>query len=124
LAEKRVGGESMALRVTERKVADDVILDLEGKVFLDSCRAAEEAVKLLLAKGEKRILLNYRKAQIWDSAGWGQIILSFTRSGKAGAYLKLLSPSDRMLEQMRKIGIDKHIEWFSDEADAVSSFKS
>lgn len=114
----------MALKATDRKVGEVVILDLEGKVFLDSCRAVENAVNLLLARGEKRILLNYKQVQAWDSAAWGQIILSFTRAGDAGASLKLLCPSEAMVEQMRATGIDKHIEWFSDEEEAISSFKS
>ena len=114
----------MAITVTERKVGDVVILDLEGKVLIDSCRAVREGVNDVLGRGEKRILLNYERVQLWDQAGWGQVVGSLSQALSEGAQLKLLNPGQKMVAEMWEFHIARVLEWFTDEAEAVSSFKS
>ena len=60
----------MALKITQREVDGVDVLALEGRIVLgEESNALRESVKTLLAKGQKKIVLNMTNVTYIDSAG-------------------------------------------------------
>ncbi|MBM3792333.1 MAG: STAS domain-containing protein [Acidobacteria bacterium] len=113
------------MKLSSRKEGNVVIIDLEGKVLLgDGDVEIKEAVDGLLNRNQKHILLNMEKVPYVDSAGLGEIIRCFTAARKAGGYLKLVAPNQRLIDLLTITKLVNVFDWYGDEAAALQSFAS
>jgi anti-sigma B factor antagonist len=96
----------MALTIEEKPLADVVILRLQGRLTLgEETNSLREAIRGLLEKGHKRILLNLQGVSYIDSAGVGTLVSVFTSVRSRSGVLKLvgISTHGRDLLQVTKL---------------------
>lgn len=115
----------MSLEVNTRKVANIAILDLSGRMILGKHSGqVRDAVRELLLKGHKKILLNMEEVSYMDSAGLAELVSSLTSATGRGGSLKLLNVQKRVSELLRITRVASVFEVFSNETDALRSFES
>jgi anti-sigma B factor antagonist len=112
------------LNITERQNGFITILDLNGKIRLgDGCRELHEALRLLVKKGEKKILLNMANVSLIDSSGLGELVAGYTTLEKNEGEMKLLHLSDRVHGLMTMTKLLTVFDAFDNETEAVNSFE-
>jgi anti-sigma B factor antagonist len=112
------------MNITTRNEEGVTILELDGKltIGIGDVQLRDELVDLL-DRGVKKILLNMQKVRTMDSSGLGELVRSKKTATDHGATIKLLHVEDKVhevLEMTRLIGV---FDTFSDEIDAVASFR-
>lgn len=111
------------LNITERRSDSVVILDLEGKIRLgEGNLELHQTLRLLVERGEKRILLNLADVSNIDSSGLGELIAGYATLQKNDGDLKLFNLTDRVNELMVITKLLTVFEIYDNEADAVNSF--
>jgi anti-sigma B factor antagonist len=113
------------LNITERRSDSVVILDLEGKIRLgEGNLELHQTLRLLVERGEKRILLNLADVSNIDSSGLGELIAGYATLQKNDGDLKLFNLTDRVNELMVITKLLTVFEIYDNEADAIESFGS
>lgn len=112
------------MNILTRKEEGVSILDLDGKLTIGvgDVQLRDELVGLL-GKGVKKILLNMQKVKNMDSSGLGELVRAKATATANDATIKLLHVEDKVeevLEMTRLIGV---FDTFSDEIDAIASFR-
>ena len=114
----------MALTIASREVDGVTVLDLGGRITLgEGSVQLREAIRDLIGKGTKNILLNMGNVNYIDSSGLGELVSAFTSAKNQGAEVKLLSLTKKVhdLLQLTKLYVVFDIK--DDEASAIASFK-
>jgi anti-sigma B factor antagonist len=110
--------------IVERFVDDVVILDVRGGPisFSEASNQLLNAVRQLVQRGSRKILLNLRDVHYIDSDGLSEIVEGFRTTKDEGGMLKLCEvvPGFRRLLAVTKL--DRVIEVFESEDAAVRSF--
>src|SRR5215203_3297278 len=113
------------LKINERRNDPITILDLEGNIRLgDGSPELHEALRLLVERGEMKILLNMADVYHIDSSGLGEMVSGYTTIHKAGGELKLFHLSDRVHELMTMTKLFTVFDVYDNESEAVRSFAS
>ena len=113
------------LSITERSSDLITILDLEGNIRLgDGSAELHEALRLLVEKGAKKILLNLANVAYIDSSGLGELVSAYTTLHKAGGELKLFNLSERTHELMTMTKLLTVFDVYDDESAAIQSFNN
>ncbi len=113
----------MPLKMTERKLGDVSVLDLDGRIVLgEESSALRERVKNLLGQDRKRIVLNMGAVSYIDSAGLGALVASFTSAKNQGATLKLVNLGQKFREVLQVTKLLTVFEVYDTEPAAISSF--
>ena len=82
----------MALSISTRQLDGVTILDLSGRITLgEGSVQLRDSVRDLLAKGQKKILLNLGDVNYIDSSGIGELVSAYTTVRNQGGELKLLN---------------------------------
>jgi anti-sigma B factor antagonist len=69
----------MALTIASREVDGVIILDLNGRITLgEGSVQLRDAIRGLISKGQKNILLNMADVNYIDSSGLGELVSAFT----------------------------------------------
>ena len=111
------------LNITERRNASITILDLEGNIRLGGGSAElHEALRLLVEKGDKKILLNMANVSHIDSSGLGELVSGYTTLRNAGGELKLFNLSDRVHELMTMTKLLTVFDVYENESEAIQCF--
>lgn len=114
----------MGLKVSTRKVANVVIIDIKGDIALGKHSGElRDTVRELLLDGHKRILLNMEEVDYVDSSGLAELVSSMTSAGSRGGALKLLRIQKKVRDALRLTRIDSVFQIFNDESDALRSFE-
>lgn len=99
------------------------IFDLNGRMTADEGFGdLRNRVKGAVRGGKAKVLLNFEKVSYLDSAAVGQIVSAYISAGRAGGVLKLLRPSERVVELFGLAKLTSIFETYDAERDAVSSF--
>ncbi|PMX78120.1 anti-sigma factor antagonist, partial [Pseudomonas sp. MPR-R2A2] len=80
-----------------------------------------DAVRDLLAKGQKKILLNLADISYIDSSGIGELVSAFTTVKNAGGELKLLNLTKKVQDLLQITKLYTVFDVKDDEASAISS---
>lgn len=114
----------MSVKLNTRQIGDVTVIDAAGRITLgEGSTAFREAVKDLVAKGQKKVLLNLAEISYIDSSGIGEMVSGFTSVSNAGGQLKLLNLTKRVQDLLQITKLYTVFEVFDDEAVALSSFQ-
>src|ERR1700727_517706 len=113
----------MSMKVSTRQVDGVTILDLSGRITLGEGRVTiPDAVRDLLGKGQKKILLNLGDISYIDSSGIGELVSAFTTVKNSGGELKLLNLTKKVHDLLQITKLYTVFDVKDDEATAISSF--
>lgn len=114
----------MSMTLKTRQVGDVTVVDAAGRITLgEGSSAFRDSLKDLVAKGQKKILLNLAEVSYIDSSGIGEMVSGFTSVSNGGGQLKLLNLTKRIQDLLQITKLYTVFEVFDDEAKAVASFK-
>ena len=113
----------MSIQVTSRQVVDVSVVDVVGRITLgEGASALRETIRDLVAKGNKKILLNLSDVSYIDSSGIGELVSGFTTVTNQGGVLKLLGLTKRVKDLLQITKLYTVFEVYDDEISAVRSF--
>ena len=113
----------MTMKVSSRQVDGVTILDLSGRITLgEGSVQLRDAVRELLAKGQKHILLNLGDVNYIDSSGIGELVSAYTTARNQGGELKLLNLTKKVHDLLQITKLYTVFDVKDDEASAISSF--
>lgn len=114
----------MALTIHSREVDGVTVLDLSGRITLgEGSVQLREAVRDLISKGSKNILLNMGDVNYIDSSGLGELVSAFTTAKNQGAAVKLLSLTKKVKDVLQLTKLYTVFDIYDDEASAIASYK-
>src|SRR5215469_5703154 len=120
----RKGGISVALTIASREVDGVTVLDLNGRITLgEGSVQLREAIRDLISKGQKNLLLNLGDVNYIDSSGLGELESAYTTSKNQGANLKLLSLTKKVKDVLQLTKLYTVFDIYDDEASAIASYK-
>ena len=113
-----------SVKISTRQVDGVTILDMSGRITLgEGSVQLRDAVRDLLGKGQKHILLNLGDVTYIDSSGIGELVSAFTTAKNQGGELKLLNLTRKVHDLLQITKLYTVFDVKDDEATAISSFK-
>jgi anti-sigma B factor antagonist len=98
-------------------------MDAAGRITLgEGASMFRDAIRELVAKGNKKVLLNLGEVSYIDSSGIGELVSGFTTVTNSGGQLKLVGLSKRVKDLLQITKLYTVFEVFDDETEAVRSF--
>jgi len=114
----------VALTIASREVDGVTVLDLSGRITLgEGSVQIRDAIRDLIAKGQKNILLNLAEVNYIDSSGLGELVSAYTTARNQAAGLKLLKLTKKVHDLLQLTKLYTVFDIFDDEASAIVSFK-
>ncbi|MBZ5536802.1 MAG: STAS domain-containing protein [Acidobacteriia bacterium] len=114
----------MTMQLKTRKVDIVNVVDINGKITLGEGNVIlRDTIRNLLARGEKKILLNLGDVTYIDSSGIGELVSSFTTTTNQGGQLKLLNLTKKVQDLLQITKLLTVFEVFTNEAEALQSYK-
>ena len=114
----------MNLKTTNREVDGVTIMDCSGRITLgEGSVVLRDAVKDLLTKGQKKILLNLGDVNYIDSSGIGELVSAYTTVKNQGGELKLLNLTKKVHDLLQITKLYTVFDVRDDETTAVKSFR-
>ncbi len=114
----------MTMTIASRQVGGVAVLDLSGKITLgEGSVQIRDAIRGLIGKGQKSILLNLGNVNYIDSSGLGELVSAYTTAKNQGAALKLLKLTKKVHDLLQLTKLYTVFDIFDDEAVAIASFK-
>jgi anti-sigma B factor antagonist len=114
----------VALVIASREVDGVTILDLSGRITLgEGSVQLRDAIRDLIGKGQRSILLNMGDVNYIDSSGLGELVSAYTTAKNQGAALKLLKLTKKVHDLLQLTKLYTVFDIFEDEASAIASFK-
>jgi anti-sigma B factor antagonist len=113
----------VSMKVTTRQVDGVTILDLSGRITLgEGSVQLRDAIRDLLSKGQKLILLNLADVNYIDSSGIGELVSAYTTVRNQGGELKLLNLTKKVHDLLQITKLYTVFDVKDDEATAIASF--
>jgi anti-sigma B factor antagonist len=113
----------MSLKASVRQVGDVSIVDLAGRITLgEGSGLVRSTIKDLVAKGQKKILVNLKEVSYLDSAGLGELVGSYASVQHMSGSIKLLHPQTRVHDLLQVTKLFTVFVAFDDENEALRSF--
>ncbi len=114
----------MSMKVSTRQVDGITILDLSGRITLgEGSVQLRDAVRELLSKGSKNLLLNLGEVNYIDSSGIGELVSAFTTVRNQGGEMKLLNLTKKVHDLLQITKLYTVFDIKDDEAVAISAFQ-
>ncbi len=113
----------MSLTMKTREVSGVTVLDLSGKITLgEGGKTLRDEVRMLLAKGVRKMVLNLAEVSYIDSSGLGELVSAYTAAKNQGGELKLVNLTHRVRDLLVITKLVTVFDVKDDEAAAVASF--
>jgi anti-sigma B factor antagonist len=114
----------VALSIHSREVDGVTVLDMSGRITLgEGSVQLRDAVRDLIGKGQKGILLNLGDVNYIDSSGLGELVSAFTTAKNQSGEVKLLSLTRKVKDVLQLTKLYTVFDIYDDEASAIASFK-
>ncbi len=111
------------MRVIERRIGDVTILQLIGRLELETGDLIlRDTINHLVEEGQVKLVLDMKDVTRLDSAGIGMLVSKYLTVRRAGGTIKLLHPTERTDHLMDITKLTTVFQVFDDEASAVKSF--
>ncbi len=99
-------------------------MDCSGRITLgEGSVILRDAVRDLLAKGQKKILLNLGEVTYIDSSGIGELVSAFTTVRNQSGELKLLNLTKKVHDLLQITKLYTVFDVKDDETSAIKAFK-
>jgi len=99
------------------------VIDCSGRITLgEGSVQLREAIRDVIGKGTKNILLNLGDVNYIDSSGLGELVSAFTTAKNQSATMKLLNLTKKVHDLLQLTKLYTVFDIYDDEAHAVSSF--
>jgi anti-sigma B factor antagonist len=106
-----------------RQVGDVSVIDVAGRITLgEGSSALRDTLRGMVAKGQKKVLLNLGEVSYIDSSGIGELVSGFTTVTNSGGQLKLLNLTKRVKDLLQITKLYTVFDVHEDEASAIRSF--
>ena len=113
----------MSVKLTTRQVGDVTVIDVAGRITLgEGSSVLRDALRDLVSKNQKKILLNLGEVSYIDSSGIGELVSGFTTVTNSGGALKLLNLNKRVKDLLQITKLYTVFDVHEDEAGAIRSF--
>ena len=113
----------MSVKLNTRQVGDVSVMDVAGRITLgEGSSALRDSLREMVAKNQKKILLNLGEVSYIDSSGIGELVSGFTTVTNQGGQLKLLNLTKRVKDLLQITKLYTVFDVHDDEAYAVRSF--
>ena len=113
----------MSVKLNTRQVGNVTVIDVAGRITLgEGSSALRDAVRDMVSKNQKKILLNLGDVSYIDSSGIGELVSGFTTVTNGGGNLKLLNLNKRVKDLLQITKLYTVFEVHEDEAAAIRSF--
>jgi anti-sigma B factor antagonist len=113
----------VSIKLNTRQVGDVTVIDVAGRITLgEGSSALRDAMRELVTKGQKKILLNLGDVSYIDSSGIGELVSGFTTVTNAGGNLKLLNLNKRVKDLLQITKLYTVFDVHEDEAGAIRSY--
>jgi len=113
----------VSVKLTTRQVGDVAVIDVAGRITLgEGSSVLRDAMRDLVSKGQKKILLNLGEVSYIDSSGIGELVSGFTTVTNSGGALKLLNLNKRVKDLLQITKLYTVFDVHEDEAGAIRSF--
>jgi anti-sigma B factor antagonist len=113
----------MTMKSGTRQVDGVTIVDLSGRITLgEGSTMLRDIVRDMIAKGNKKILLNLGDVTYIDSSGIGELVSAFTTVRNGGGELKLLNLTKKVHDLLQITKLYTVFDIKDDEANAIQSF--
>jgi anti-sigma B factor antagonist len=114
----------VSMKASTRQVDGITVVDLSGRITLgEGSVILRDTVRDLLAKGDRKMLLNLGEVTYIDSSGIGELVSAFTTVRNQGGELKLLNLTKKVHDLLQITKLYTVFDVKDDEAAAISSFK-
>ena len=114
----------MALTIASRGVDGVTVLDLSGRITLgEGSVQLRDAIRDLIGKGSKNILLDLGDVNYIDSSGLGELVSAFTSAKNQQAEVKLLKLTRKVQGLLQLTKLYTVFDIKDDEAVAIAAFK-
>lgn len=111
------------MEIVERTAGDVTVLELHGKLALgDGAEQLRERVGRMTAQGRSRIVLHLEQVPFVDSAGLGEIVRTHAAVQRMNGGLKLVRPTQRILDLLAITRIRHIFDVRDSEEEAVAAF--
>jgi anti-sigma B factor antagonist len=98
-------------------------MDVAGRITLgEGSSAMRDALRDLVTKGQKKILLNLGEVSYIDSSGIGELVSGFTTVTNSGGQLRLLNLTKRVKDLLQITKLYTVFDVHEDEAAAIRAF--
>jgi anti-sigma B factor antagonist len=111
------------LYLSERRAGDITVLDLKGRIRMNSSTLLHKAIRCLLDEGKTKILLNLTGVTHIDSIGLGELISSQITLNNKGGEIKLIHLTESVRDLMTITKLLTVFDVYDDEPEALDSFK-
>jgi anti-sigma B factor antagonist len=112
------------LTIVSRQLDSLTVLDLRGRITLgEGSVQLRDAIRDLISKGSKSILVNLGDVDYIDSSGLGELVHAYTTCTNQGASLKLLNLTKRVHDLLQLTKLYTVFDIYDDEASAVASYR-
>ncbi len=113
----------MSMKVSARQVDGVTVMDLSGRITLgEGSVVLRDAVRDLLSKGNKKLLVNLADVNYIDSSGIGELVSAFTTVRNQQGELKLLNLTKKVHDLLQITKLYTVFDVKDDEAAAIKSF--
>ncbi|MBZ5646675.1 MAG: STAS domain-containing protein [Acidobacteriia bacterium] len=113
----------MTMKASTRQMDGVTIVDLSGRITLgEGSVVLRDAVRDLVGKGSKKILLNLGDVTYIDSSGIGELVSAFTTVRNQGGELKLLNLTKKVHDLLQITKLYTVFDVKDDEATAIAAF--
>lgn len=113
----------MSVKLTNRQVGNVTVIDAVGRITLgEGSSTFRDAIRNLVAGGQKNVLLNLSDVSYIDSSGIGELVSGFTTVTNQGGNLKLVGLTKRVQDLLQITKLYTVFEVFDDEAQAIRSY--
>jgi len=113
----------VTMKSSTRQVDGVTIVDLSGRITLgEGSTMLRDIVRDMIAKGNKKILLNLGDVTYIDSSGIGELVSAFTAVRKEQGELKLLNLTKKVHDLLQITKLYTVFDVKDDEAQAIAAF--
>ncbi len=114
----------MSLKASSRQVDGVTVVDLSGRIVLgEGSDILREALRDLVGRGQKKILLNRGDVNYIDSSGLGALVSGYTSLTGQQGQLKLLNLTKKVHDLLQITKLLTVFEVYEDESAALKSFR-
>jgi anti-sigma B factor antagonist len=97
---------AVELSLATRSVSDHVVLEIGGEIDVYTAPRLRERLTVMLAAGEKHIVVDLGRVEFLDSTGLGVLVGTHRRLRASEGSLNLVCPHERLLKIFRITGLD------------------